>query len=506
MRRNELVFVLLVAAGLVGNRYAFAGQAPAAASDPDIPISHQDRIYSAEQYSNTVSVTDPVDNKLVGVIRLGDPLPANLSPLYKGQLLVHGMGFSPDHRTIAVVAIGSNAVNFIDTATNSVKHVTYVGRSPHEAFFTMDGKEVWVVVRGENYVSVLDGTTYEEKTRITVPNGPGMTIFSPDGKYGYVCSSFTPETEVITVADHRIIGSVAQASPFCPNIAATPDSKQVWFTLKDTGKTQVFDGQPPFTLLKTLDTGPITNHVNIARNTNGMFAYVTIGGLNEVKVFRTDNFEQVATIPTGKLPHGIWPSGDGTRVYVGLENEDKVAAIDTSKNEVIATSPIGQAPQALVYVPDAVPSVPAVSGTHNSAMTRMTVAPEGLGTSNLQPLGIAGQSAQLWLAPPGANDTASPPTSISLSDQGLVQVLEAAVTGLEPGKRYLLALATEPSGTGIIQPLQGFMTNPAGAAVVNTIGPIRQLVGGENQIPRRYLVILPGTPEDHGSAVQVQRE
>ena len=80
------------------------------------------------------------------------------------------MGFSPDHRTLAVVAIGSNAVSFIDTATNSVKHVTYVGRSPHEAFFTMDGKE-WVTVRGENYVSVLDGTTYEEKDRIIVANG-----------------------------------------------------------------------------------------------------------------------------------------------------------------------------------------------------------------------------------------------------------------------------------------------------------------------------------------------
>jgi YVTN family beta-propeller protein len=503
MRHNVILAVLLVATGLFGVRCAFAGQAPAAASDPDIPISHQDRVYSAEQYSNTVSVTDPVDNKLVGTIRLGDLLPANLSPLYKGQLLVHGMGFSPDHHTIAVVAIGSNAVNFIDTATNSVKHVTYVGRSPHEAFFTMDGKEVWVVVRGENYVSVLDGTTYEEKTRITVPNGPGMTIFSPDGKYGYVCSSFTPETEVITVPDHRIVGKVTQASPFCPNIAATPDSKQVWFTLKDTGKTQVFDGQPPFTLLKTLDTGPITNHVNIARNANGMFAYVTIGGLNEVKAFRTDNFEQVATIPTGKLPHGIWPSGDGTRVYVGLENEDKVAAIDTLKNKVIATSPIGQAPQALVYVPNA---VPAPTTDSNSAMSTTMVVPEGLGTSNLQPLGIAGQSAQLWLASPGAKNAENAPTSVSLSDQGLVQVLEAAVTGLEPGKRYLLALASEPSGTGILEPLQGFMTNPAGAAVVNAIGPIRQLVRGEDQMPRRYLVILPGTPDNHGGAVQVQRE
>src|SRR6202049_3729625 len=305
MRHNVILAVLLVATGLVGVPHALAGQAPAAASDPDIPISHQDRVYSAEQYSNTISVTDPVDNKLVGTIRLGDPLPANLSPLYKGQLLVHGMGFSPDHRTIAVVAIGSNAVNFIDTATNTVKHVTYVGRSPHEAFFSPDGAEVWVAVRGENYISVLDGTTYEEKTRITVPNGPGMTIFSPDGKYGYVCSSFTPETDVITVADHQIAGKVTQASPFCPNIAATPDGSQVWFTLKDTGKTQVFNAKPPFDLLKTLDTGPITNHVNIAHNANGQFAYVTIGGLNDVKVFRTGDFNLVATIPVGKLPHGV---------------------------------------------------------------------------------------------------------------------------------------------------------------------------------------------------------
>src|SRR3984885_3946423 len=144
MGRTQIAAVLLLTTVLTGARYPVAGQAPSPASDPDIPISHQDRVYSAEQFSNTVSVTDPVDNKLLGTIHLGDPLPANLSPLYKGQLLVHGMGFSPDHRTIAVVAIGSNAVNFIDTATNSVKHITYVGRSPHEAFYTMDGSEVWV--------------------------------------------------------------------------------------------------------------------------------------------------------------------------------------------------------------------------------------------------------------------------------------------------------------------------------------------------------------------------
>jgi YVTN family beta-propeller protein len=494
--------MLLVSTLLVDARYAKAGQVPGAASDPDIAISHRDRVYAAEQFSNTVSVTDPVDNKLLGVIRLGDPLPTSFSPLYRGQLLVHGMGFSPDHRTLAVVAIGSNAVNFIDTATNTVKHVTYVGRSPHEAFFTPDGKEVWVVVRGENYVAVLDGTTYQETTRIVVANGPGMTIFSPDGKYGYVCSSFTPETAVITVADHKIVGRVQQASPFCPNIAATPDGFQIWFTLKDSGKVQVFDARPPFALLKTLDTGPITNHVNIVRNANGMFAYVTIGGTNEVQVYRTSDFSKVATIPTGQLPHGIWPSGDGARVYVGLENEDRVAAIDTLTNKVIATSPIGQAPQALVYVPNA---IPAMRAHDNTAMTMMPEVPERAGTDNLQPLGLAGQSTQLRLAPVGQKPDKAP-TSVSLSDQGLVQVLEASVTGLEPGKPYVLALSSEASGGGALQPLQGFMTNPAGAAVVNAIGPIRQVVRGEDKAPRRYLVIAPGTVASLGAPVQVQAE
>ena len=352
---KHVAFIAALAAGtaLSGLSPAFAGQAPYGAAAPDIPISSHDRVYTADQFSNTVSVVDPSTNTFLGAIRLGDPSPHNFSPLYKGQVLVHGMGFSPDHRTIAVVSIGSNSVAFIDTATNEVKHITYVGRAPHEAFFTPDGKEVWVTVRGENYVDVLDGKTFDEKTRIITPAGPGMQIFSPDGKYGYVCSSFNPETDVIAVATHKIVARVKQASPFCPNIAATPDGGQVWFTLKDTGKTEVFNAKPPFNVLKVLDTGPITNHVNIVHNANGTFAYVTIGGLNEVKVFRTDDFTQVATISVGALPRtGSWPSGDGKRIYVGLrERRDGVTAIDTLTNKVVATVHIGQAPQALTYVP-----------------------------------------------------------------------------------------------------------------------------------------------------------
>src|SRR3974390_1449654 len=191
---------------LTNTLWAFAGQAPGAAEQPDIAVSEHDRFYTSDQFSNTVSVINPTSNKLLGVIRLGDPTPGNLSPLYRGQLLVHGMGFSPDHHTLLAVSIGSNSVSFIETASNTVKHVSYVGRPPPEAFFTPDGKEVWVSVRGENYVAVLDSQTYREMSRIEVPNGPGMTIFSPAGKYGYVCSSFTPETVVIATARKQTCG------------------------------------------------------------------------------------------------------------------------------------------------------------------------------------------------------------------------------------------------------------------------------------------------------------
>src|SRR3982751_1229977 len=123
-----------------------------------------------------------------------------------------------------------------------------------------------------------------------------MTIFSPDGTYGYICSSFSPETVVIATATKEIIGRVKQESPFCPNIAATPDGKQVWFTLKDVGRVMVFEAAPPFSVLKTIGTGQITNHVNFANRGGDILAYVSIGGLNQVQVFRTADFMQVGTI------------------------------------------------------------------------------------------------------------------------------------------------------------------------------------------------------------------
>ena len=134
-----------------------------------------------------------------------------------------------------------------------------------------------------------------------------MVLFRPDGKYAFVPSSFTPEMDVIDTADYQVIARVSQASPFSPNLAV--DEDDVWFTLKDTGKTQIVSAKPPFRTLATLETGPITNHVTFVRNALGRFAYVSVGGKDQVLVYRRDQFSPpklFATIKAGDLPHGIW--------------------------------------------------------------------------------------------------------------------------------------------------------------------------------------------------------
>jgi YVTN family beta-propeller protein len=296
-------------------------------------------------------------------------------------------------------------------------------------------------------------------------------MFSPDGTYGFVCSSFTPELAVVEVQSHRVVKRIAQVSPFCPNIAVSPENDEVWFTLKDTGKVQVFSAKPPFDQIAVLETGPITNHVNFAKNRNGTFAYVTVGGLNEVQVYRRHGSqpELVTTVPVGPLPHGVWPSGDGTRVYVALENGGAVQAIDTLENRVIAQIPIGQTTQALVYIPNAVP--------------------EGSGTQNLLPLGEAANTATLQLV--GTGGASGPQATVAVNSLGLIDLLEIAVSGLHPNTPYRLWLAdTNRPPFGSLVPIAMFTTNPDGGAVAQTIGPLKSVAPpGTALFPKQFLVV-----------------
>lgn len=305
-----------------------------------------------------------------------------------------------------------------------------------------------MAVRGENYISVIDPVQQKEVRRIETANGPGMVLFRPDAKYAFVPSSFTREMDVIDTATYRVIARIKQASSFSPNLAV--DQDEVWFMLKDSGKTQVVSAKVPFQTIAVLETAPISNHLTFVANANCRFAYVSVGGKDEVLAYRRDAGSEpklVATVHTGDLPHGIWGFGDGRRVYVGLENGDAVQAIDTLTNQIAATIPVGQLPQALVYVPDATTS--------------------DRGTANLKPLSSAPEASHINLVSP-AGTSSSAHGSVSINSLGLIDNLQIAASGLEPWKTYRLVLV----GGAHPQDLVTFTADIGGVAIAQTLGPL----------------------------------
>jgi YVTN family beta-propeller protein len=253
-----------------------------------------------------------------------------------------------------------------------------------------------------------------ETRRIITSDGVAMVIFRPDGKYAFVNSSRTAELTVVDVAAHRVVKRIPMPSAFSPNLAASPDGEEVWVTLKDVGKTVIVDARS-LAVLGTIDTGPVTNHVNFVTTPTDRFAYVTVGGENAVKVYRRNGGSPslVTTIATGDTPHGLWPSADNASVYVGLENSDSVAVIDVATQRVKMQVGIGQAPQALVFVANAVPS--------------------GSGTSNLGRQNVGLRIEHRALAVPGA---ATAKAKAIIRNLGPVDAVEISARQAPAGAMY----------------------------------------------------------------------
>ena len=158
-------------------------------------------------------------------------------------------------------------------------------------------------------------------------------------------------------------------------------------------------------------------------------------------------------------------------MYVALENGEHCVAIDTLTNKVTAEIPIGQTTQALVYVPNAVPN--------------------GSGTENLMPLGVAANTAGLHLE---AGGTALPKAqaSVAVNSLGLLDLVQIAATGLSPKAQYQVYLTdTNQEPYGKLEPLAVLKTNPDGAGIVQAIGPLKTLANNDPNASasKRFLVV-----------------
>ena len=243
--RTGLALAVAIAAPTLaeerGHRHGDVVQAPALPGK-GTPISSNDRVYTADQTSNTVTVIDPSTQTVLGTIALGQPrVNGVLGPVDEDQVNVHGLGFSRDGRLVDAIAVTSNAAVLIDTATNLPRQTTYLRRAPHEGFVSPDGRTLWVAERGVGTVAVIDIRDNEVVERIETGTGPSKVVFSPDGELAYVNHLDENIVAVVRVASRKVIARIAipARAGGSADEAVSPDGAELWLGHPGSGFTTV---------------------------------------------------------------------------------------------------------------------------------------------------------------------------------------------------------------------------------------------------------------------------
>jgi len=101
--------------------------------------------------------------------------PAGARPLIP-ETFSHGLGISPDHKTLWVNSLLDNSVSVFSLPKLERLATIPVGRGPDWLTFTPDGARCYVSNAGGNSVSAIDTATFKELTKIPVGKVPKRII------------------------------------------------------------------------------------------------------------------------------------------------------------------------------------------------------------------------------------------------------------------------------------------------------------------------------------------
>jgi len=332
-------FLKLLGAVAVAAQFQIWPRAAEAADSYNIDSA--DRVFIANEDSNTISVIDPKSNTVETTINLtsfdedprppfrfvtGGVMPTHAAmihkPLYHGCIDAHGVVPSPDGKILATSGRGSSNVYLIDTVkkkvignvlnpfaspTTNPERISsgiLVGREPHEPTFSRNGKELWVALRGEDRIAILDvepaikqasgAATKAIRQFIDTINGPAQVWFNSEGTLAFIASQKEPKLDIIKVNQNKsgysnpkrlvtIDISQQDQAGFTPFLKTSPDGKEIWLSHKLSDVVSARSTTEPFNLLDSILLGNLArpNHLEFVENKNGKVVYVSLARVDD---------------------------------------------------------------------------------------------------------------------------------------------------------------------------------------------------------------------------------
>ena len=255
------------------------------------------RVYVPNRQGNDVTVIDPATMKVV------DRFPVGINP----QHVVP----SWDLKTLWVT---NNAEGRPDGSLTPIDPVTgkpgktIMIEDPYNMYFTPDGKSAIVVAEALKRLDFRDPQTMALQYSIDVPQCKGINHadFSIDGRIAIFTCEFQGSLARIDLVDRKVLGYLKLSRGGMPqDIRASPDGSLFFVADMKAGGVFVVDGA---------------------------------------------TFTETAFIRTGIGTHGLYPSRDGTKLYVANrgtphvygppKGKGSVSVIDFATRQIVATWPI----------------------------------------------------------------------------------------------------------------------------------------------------------------------
>lgn len=260
------------------------------------------RVYVPNLRSNDVYVIDPATMKVVDRFKVG----------------VHPQHIVPswDMRTLWVTnnAEGrtDGSLTPIDPRTGKPGKAIMVD-DPYNMYATPDGKSAIVVAEARKRLDFRDPKTMALQYSIDVPGCPGVNHadFSLDHRFAIFTCEFSGTLVKIDLAERKVLGYLQLQMP-ATRLKEKPGAPrikpgQVW----EPGETEIC------TVKKGMPQ-------DIRISPDGKRFYIADMHADGVHIIDGASFKQVGFIQTGLGAHGLYPSRDGTKLYVANRGSHKI--------------------------------------------------------------------------------------------------------------------------------------------------------------------------------------
>jgi len=242
-----------------------------------------------------------------------------------------GIDINPITNKLYVANQFSNTISVIDTEKSKVEANIDVGNSPYDVEINPFSNRIYASNRESNTISVIDGFTNKELTEIPVGNSPVGLGINLATNWIYVANLDSKTISKIDPIENKVKESLKYAlSPY--DIIVNPHTNKVY--ISDLGKNSVLvlDGNNN-TLVSTIPVGSKPSALAINTQTNTI--YVSNFLNQSVSVINGTSSKLETNIKVKDNPVGIAVNPRTNKIYVNNLEDNSVSVINGETNKVI---------------------------------------------------------------------------------------------------------------------------------------------------------------------------